>query len=363
VHSSRRTFLSSTAAVAAVLATPAVAAREQPVVGISLPLTGVQEVPAREMRSGYQAALQGAADIVFLDDHSSADKVAQHMKELAADPGILATSGIVGTPQAKKGLPEAVSGGLPVVGIRSGAGELRDGNPLVFHLRASFESEISAVLKVASVYGNLGILYSDDDFGRGAHAHARTVAPVHGTKIKEALPVERNGSNVRQQAARLARMQPLGSILLCLISKPAQEATTELRLQHKIVAPIFGMSFIATSQLALTQERQYDGLALVSAFPLARIDVRELPSLFRTKMRETKQEALIASTTAWEAFFYGSVLREAIVRGASNRRAVQTYLSTTRPIDVRQIELKFDALRVGYRHLELLRKVGPSFRV
>jgi branched-chain amino acid transport system substrate-binding protein len=349
VHSSRRTFLSSTAAVAAVLATPAVAAREQPVVGISLPLTGVQEVPAREMRSGYQAALQGAADIVFLDDHSSADKVAQHMKELAADPGILATSGIVGTPQAKKGLPEAVSGGLPVVGIRSGAGELRDGNPLLFHLRASFESEISAVLKVASVYGNLGILYSDDDFGRGALAHARTVAPVHGTKIKEALPVERNGSNVRQQAARLARMQPLGSILLCLISKPVQEATTELRLQHKIVAPIFGMSFIATSQLALTQERQYDGLALVSAFPLARIDVRE--------------EALIASTTAWEAFFYGSVLREAIVRCASNRRAVQTYLSTTRPIDVRQIELKFDALRVGYRHLELLRKVGPSFRV
>ena len=48
---------------------------------------------------------------------------------------VVALSGIVGTPHAEAGLKAAKAGGLPVVGIRSGARHLRNGEPTVFHLR------------------------------------------------------------------------------------------------------------------------------------------------------------------------------------------------------------------------------------
>lgn len=362
MRTTRRSLLSSAAAAAASLAAPSLGlALGRPVVGITLPLTGVQAVPAREMKVGYEAALSRVADIKFLDDESNADKVAAHMAAFA-DSDVIATSGIVGTPHAKKGLPVAIKGGLPVVGIRSGASELRNGNPLVFHLRASYEDEISEILKLGPLYQPIAVLYSDDDFGKASYAHAKKVAEGAGIKIQSALPVERNGSNVRQQAAALAAKQPVGAYLLCLIAKPAQEATTELRLNQKVVAPIWGMSFIGTSQLALSTEPQYESISLVSPFPLARVDVRDLPSTFRSQMMALKHEELISSPSSFEAYFYGSVLAEAIERGGPSRKAVQAYLNTSRPIDVKQIEVKFDSLRVGYRYLALLRKVGTSFR-
>lgn len=357
----RRTILRTAATAAAVASLPALAT-SKPLVGISLPLAGVQAVPAREMQIGYAAALDQVANVEFVNDNSNPETVAANVSKFAEGGNYLATTGIVGTPHALKALPAAVAGGLPVVGIRSGASSLRDGNPWVFHLRASFEAEITEILKLAPVYGSVGVLYSDDEFGRGSFAHAKEVAAQLGVPIRAALPVERNGSNVRAQASALAAQQPIGCYLLCLIARPAQEAITRLR-ELKLVAPIFGMSFIATSELAMSPEQQYQGLALVSPFPLARVDVRDLPASFRARMIERKHENLISSPTAFEAYFYGTVLAEAISKGAATRKALQAYLTVPRPINVKQITLEFDERRVGFHYLALLRKVGQTFRI
>ncbi len=361
-HLSRRRLLTTTGVAALTASFSAIGANARPAVGISLPLTGVQGAVAKELRAGYEAALAPVADLVIVDDESKADKTAVAYEGFARDGSIAAATGIVGTPHAKKALPHAVAGGLPVVGIRSGADDLRDGNPWVWHLRASYGDELKKVVGVASVYQSIGILYSDDDFGKVALKQATAAAAAVGLKVAAAIPCERNGTDVKQQAAKLIRLQGVSCVLLCLIQKPAMEAAMELRGGQRFMMPVYGMSFIATAQLATSDPALLHGVALVSPFPLARISTLGLAEHFRQSMNRARTPELIVSPTAFEGFFYGSVLADAIVRGGSKRKEIQSYLAINRPWEVREMRLRFDEQRVGYRFLTLLHKDGLSLR-
>lgn len=351
------------AGAAAALPIFAVAAKARPVVGISLPLTGVQAPVAKELRSGYTAALRHVADLHVLDDESKPALSAKHMREFAGMSSVVATTGIVGTPHAKEAIPVARDGGLPVVGIRSGAAELRDGSAGVFHLRASFEDEVTKILDMASIYRNVGVLYSDDAFGRGVLAHAERVAADRRVVIGAQIAVDRNGGNLKQKVAELAeRKERLGTVLLALIQNPALAAAKELRNTHQFVMPIFGMSFIATSGFSSSMDPAFDGIALASPFPLARVAIENMARAFRTTMVTDKTPELIESPTAFEGYFYGSVLADAIEHGGPSRKLITAYLSHGRPLDVKDVSIRFDAQRVGYRYLNVLRKQGATLR-
>lgn len=360
----RRSLLRLGAIAGAAAAIPGFSlASSRPVVGISLPLTGVQASVASELRAGYAAALRNVAELHILDDQSKAELTAKHMRDFSAMPSVVATTGIVGTPHAKAAIPVAREGGLPVVGIRSGAGELRDGNSNVFHLRASFEDEISKILDMASVYRNVGVLYSDDAFGKGVLAHAERVAADKRVVIGAQVPVDRNGGNLKQQVALLAqRKERLGTVLMALIQTPALAAAKELRNTHSFVMPIFGMSFIATSGFAASTDPAFDGIALASPFPLARVAIENMARAFREQMIADRTPELIESPTAFEGYFYGSVLADAITNGGASRKQISAYLSQSRPLDVKDVSIRFDAQRVGYRYLNVLRKQGATLR-
>lgn len=363
-HMRRRSFITC-AGAAAMVGGFGAALATRPTVGISLPLTGVQAAVAAEMRQGYTAALAGVADLDIQDDQAKGEKAGKNVEAFAANPSIVAATGIVSTPSAQAAIPAAVHGQLPLVGIRSGAQSLRDGNPYVFHLRASYEEEIDKVMELAPLYGSVGVLYHDDDFGRGSLAHAEKVAAARGFKISVKLPVERDSSNVKAQAATLAKLanaNGLGATLLCLIEKPAMATIRELRLTHKLVMPLFGMSIIATSGLASSADPAFEGLSLVSPYLPARTAVAEMARAFRASMAAAGTEQLISSPTAFEGYFYGSVVADAIQRGGPSRKAIQSYLMQQRQIDVKQVSLKFDERRVGYRYLALLRKAGTTLR-
>ena len=359
---SRRQLLVATGAAGLTASFQAAASNPRPVVGLSLPGTGVQATVARELFAGYEAALKATAELIVVDDESKADKTAEAYESFGRDSRIVAATGIVGTPHAKKALPAAVEAGLPVVGIRSGADDLRDGNPWVWHLRASYGDELRKVIEVASVYTSIGILYSDDDFGRGALVQARKFAEVNKLKIAAALPCDRNGADVKQQASQLIKLPGVSCVLLCLIQRPAMEAAMAMR-DARYMMPIYGMSFIATAQLARSESPLLDGIALVSPFPLARVATMALARSFRQAMIDAKTPELIVSPTTFEGYFYGSVLNEALAKGGARRRKdLQSYLAINRPLEVKEVQVRFDELRVGYRYLALLRKEGQTLR-
>ncbi|UUZ66563.1 ABC transporter substrate-binding protein (plasmid) [Polaromonas sp. P1-6] len=271
------------------------------------------------MLAGYQMAMQasgGRLALKVLDDESKPEKAAQNIKLLAADPSMLAVSGIVGTPHAQASLPVALQYELPIVGIRSGAQSLRNGKEGVYHLRATFEDELDKVAKMCKGGGlsKVAILYSNDSFGTSSRDHLVARLKELGLDATAAVAVERNGENLAQAAEKIAQAvtqtNAATGIALLLISKPMMQAATLLREKHKLIMPLFAMSFVATKGLTVSENPAFIGLGLVTAFPLPRSNPGKLATQYRTDALQAKQGDLIESLTAFEGYFYGSVIAE-----------------------------------------------------
>lgn len=334
------------------------------VLGLSLPLTGVQAEVARDLALGYQLALDAASSdltLMILDDESKPDLTAANIRRFASDRSVMVVSGIVGTPHAQAAIPLAHKAGLPVVGIRSGANVLRTGGPGVFHLRSSFEDELTKVVDQCKGAGfeKMVLLYSNDSFGTGSRDHMLKTMELAGMGVLASIPVERNGSNIASacdEAAKTLRAStvPTGVALL-LIANPMVRAATELRQTHKIALPIFAMSFVATRDIATVPNAALAGLGVVDAFPIPWSSRLPLAMQFRANaVRMARPEAL-RSLTTFEGYFYGTVIAHA--RAASiggGREALVKALHAGVSFD--GISIRFDDKLVGHRFLEVVRK-------
>lgn len=361
----RRTLLYGACATVASSAVATLArANSRTRIGIPLPFTGVQAEVANDLRSGYEMAFAQAGrfgleiEPIWADDHSKPDKTALLVDGFARDPSFVATTGIVGTPHAKAAVPLAVRGALPVVGLRSGAVELRDGTPGVYHLRASFAEELTSISKViaGSGSGRVAVVYSDDAFGKASAAHVERVSKTLGLTIVSKVAAERDGSNVTTAVAEALKPELRAAALLLLVLEgPMIKATQHARQALSYIGPVFCMSFCATRRLAESDDPNLVGLGLMSAFPLPRIDLSPLAKGFRTVAADWHRPGVVNSLTSFEGFLYGSVLLRALQRAPeATRRGLMAAMST--PQDVGGIRVQFDAQFVGYRYLQLVYK-------
>lgn len=355
----RRALLLSAASAAGA---PMLARAASPTVGVTLPLSGVQAEVARELEAGYRmAAAEAGVGVVVMDDESVPDRVAENVRQLAADPSVTVLSGIVGTPHAQAGLAAAKKGGLPVVGIRSGAQFLRKGDPTVFHLRASYDDELDKMVAYCRGAGikQLAIIFSEDSFGTSSRDHLVGRLGSAGITLVSNLGVDRNGANIAAVAAKTAtaaRSGGMTAVALLLIVKPMVATATELRLKHSFMLPILAMSFTITQAVATTTDRALDGLGLVSAFPLPRSAVGTFQQRYRAALsRAGRAQSLAESVTAYEGYFYGTVAARAASASMGSRdglvRAMRAGMSLGGDVRV-----EFGSGMVGYHFLEFVHK-------
>lgn len=353
---------------AAVLAAPALLgharAASRARVGVSLPLTSVQSGVAQDIQAGLQLAFargrERGVDLIpeWEDDRSEPDRTSRAMQLFGRDASFVATTSIVGTPHAIKALPVATQYGLPVVGLRSGAAELRDGRSGVYHLRASYNDELTRMASLAGGAGlqNMAVVYSDDAFGRAAMQHVSQVAPRHGLTITAAVAAERNGGNVQAMVEK-AVGRPGGqprALLMLMIAEPMERGVRHAREVLSYLYPIFAMSFCATRTLAESKAPYLKGLGLMSAFPLPRVDVAPLAQDFVRLATENKTGVEL-SLTAFEAFVYGSTLVQGLVRAKDpTREGLREALKA--PMAIGGYRVAFDEVYVGFHYLQALRK-------
>ena len=358
----RRTLLSYAAAAAlhatATQATPAKGAEK--IIGLSLPLSGVQAEVGKDLEQGYRLALKANGSdyqLLVLDDGGEAPRTATNVQAFVSNSNVIAMSAIVGTPHAQAAIPVATAGGLPIVGIRSGAKSLRDGRNGVFHLRSSYEDELDAIARMCSGMSlkAVAIIHSADSFGEGSRTHLAAALKAKGIVALPPMPVARDGSNIPAVTAKCAEAvsvndTPMGVVLL-MISKPMSEAAKELRMKHKIYLPIIAMSFTATKSVTSDVIPHLSGLGLVSAFPIPATSISELSRQFRRDCDKHGAPELKGSLTAFEGYFYASVLFKT---GAQSRvEVVQKMNAGVRIVD--QL-VKPDFQMVGYRYLEVVMK-------
>jgi branched-chain amino acid transport system substrate-binding protein len=327
-------------------------------------MTSVQASVATDLQAGMQLAFlrskERGMEIVpeWEDDRSEPDRTAKAVELFAKDDSFLATSGIVGTPHAIKALPVASRAGLPVVGLRSGAAELRDGRQGVYHLRASYNDELARMVSLAAGAGltQVAVVYSDDAFGRGAFQHVQAIAPRYKLQIVATAAAERNGSNVQQMVTSVIVGQgakPL-ALLMLMIAEPMERGVRHARESLLFPYPIFAMSFCATRALAESRAPYLVGLGLVSAFPLPRVDVSGLALDFM-RLAAAYKPGTELSLTSYEGFLYGATLSQALARAKEpTRLGLQQALRV--PLSVGGYRVTFDDLNVGYRYLQTIHK-------
>lgn len=361
----RRRALRSIAAVAvgapSVLTYARAATRAR--VGISLPITSVQASVAADLQAGLELAFflarERGLDLTpeWEDDKSDPELTARAVDRFGKDQSFVATTSIVGTPHAIKALPAAMRSGLPVVGLRSGAAELRDGRQGVYHLRASFNDELSRMLALAKggTLERVAVVYSDDAFGRASAAHVNATASKLGVTITSSIPAERNGSNVQAAVTRALRAPgpPPNTLLLLMIADPMERGVRHAR-ELLFPYPILAMSFCATRALAESRAPHLLGLGLMSAFPLPRVDVSPLSQDFR-RLADAYKPGADISLTSYEGFLYGNVLARACLQ-ASELTRTGLLDALRKPLAVGGYRIAFDAANVGLHYLQPLRK-------
>jgi len=168
---------------------------------------GRQAEVGEDLASGYRLAAIAAQasgvsmDFVFDGSAETPEGAAAAIEKFGKDKSIVATSGLVGTPHAIKAVPLAKASGLPVIGLRSGAAELRTGAPGVFHLRATFDAEIARMVTNLkdSATNRIGCVYSDDAFGKGAFtALQQAIKTQGGVELVAVSAAERTGKNIEE---------------------------------------------------------------------------------------------------------------------------------------------------------------------
>jgi branched-chain amino acid transport system substrate-binding protein len=353
---------------AAGIGSPSFAAVRTPVIGLSLPISGVQAEVARDLEIGYRLALSATGarvDLQVMDDMSKPDLTAANLRKLADNPAVLVASGVVGTPHAEAAIPVARQTGLPLVGLRSGAQFLRTGQEGVYHLRSTFEAELDKVVAhcVGAGMKEMAILFSNDSFGKSSRDHLVKRLAESGITVISNVSVERGGDNIKSAVASTSQVvkgshAPLG-IALLLIAKPMLEAAREIRLNHQIIAPLFAMSFVATRDVATKPDPSLAGLGLVTAFPLPRASAQTMAVNFRRDAaRYAPGVDIVESLTAFEGYFYGTVAARAVA-GQSTRDGVMRELRTGLQLGS-GMSITFDNQRVGYRYLEVVRKTADD---
>lgn len=357
----RRSFVASLPC-AMTLGFPAIVrAKPSYEVGLSLPLTGVQSAVGKEMLDAYQLAFEEAGrpfSISVLDDGSDVNRAVENFKEFSSGKRILMSSGIVGTPHALAVLPVIKDAKLPVIGIRSGASVLRSNENPIWHLRATFEDEISFLVKDAKsrMQESLAIVYSDDAFGKGSKDWMISEMNRLGLKELITLPVDRDGSNVDEvckkvSAAIVTQSKPV-SVALLMITKPMIQAAKSLRLKYAVMNPIIAMSFTANRSVSTEPDSGLAGLAVVTAFPLPRTSNFSGSVQYRKEIERAGRLELADSFTSYEAWFYAKAMLA--MSGAESRDEIAARL----PRDIRGagFGINFDSSRVGYRHIGLAYK-------
>lgn len=330
-------------------------------IGLVLPLTGVQSTVAKELLTGYQLAASQARrtgielEFVVEDDRSEPSRTADAVRKLGLDRNVVAVSGVVGTPHAMAAIPEARVAQVPLVGIRSGASQLRDGKGFVFHLRASYEAELDRMLRMlADTTPALSVVYSNDSFGTGALRHLQTQAAKTGIRLVAAIPADRNGADIDSSVHR-AITPALGSqaLVLLMITRPAVQGLRTAR-QEGFYGPTFTMSFTAGGELQAAG-KVVRGLGLVSAFPLPRSSVDPVARSFRVAAESLGNSDIASSITALEGFIYGSTIAAALARCGQEvgREALQGSLTRRPGLRVGADLIEFDAQGVGRSHLQV----------
>jgi branched-chain amino acid transport system substrate-binding protein len=305
------------------------------ILGQSAPLSGNFSELGSAYRDGanlYFDKVNGAGGVngrqiklITLDDAYDAKHAVANTRRLIEKDKVIALFGYMFTNTVFATLPIAAAAGVPYVGPYAGNDELyaHPANPVLFMTRASYSSELDALLRhVNTMRLNRVALVRYDSVGGAALQNdlemkmkAQNQVPVGISVIKLNAPAD------VATAASLARLQP-SAIVLGVSGKDAVAFVHEFnRANKKAPVQFLARSLIGGNQLVAELSDEARGIVISQTAPSpfngkTRVS-REYQTALKTRFSKTNIQ-IQASYIGLEGFIAAKVMVEGLRRTGSN---------------------------------------------
>jgi branched-chain amino acid transport system substrate-binding protein len=254
------------------------------------------------------------------DDARVVKKTVENTEKLIQEDKVFALFGYRSTPSVVAALPVLTRAGVPLVAPFSGAQAIREPlNPLVFHLRASYQQEAGKIITHLATQGTtrIGVLYQDDEFGKDGLAGYQKYMNAWKITAPVVAKYDRRTLDIDAAVEAMAKATPEAVVMACTpkacVNFVKKMRGLGLRPQFFTLSNVNSDEFVK----ALGDDGRGVGVAQVVPYPWRATSplVREFHLVIRDM---PAAEAPPISYSSFEGFVAAKLLVEGLRRAGPN---------------------------------------------
>jgi ABC-type branched-subunit amino acid transport system substrate-binding protein len=187
--------------------------------GLAVGVEGLQGATAYFDSVNKRGGLFGRLiELKAYDDGRDIKRVVQNTQKLIAEDHVFALFGYRSTPSLEAAIPILSKEGVPMIAPYSGAQSVRSPhNPMVFHLRASYQQEATKLIDHLATEGvrKIAVFYQDDPFGKDALSGMEQALKKAGLTAIAQANYDRKTLNIEAAVKAIAAAAPDAVVMAC----------------------------------------------------------------------------------------------------------------------------------------------------
>lgn len=320
----RRTLtLCASAMLASVAAMPIWAQPVKPIIiGQTAALVGPLSFANIDVNRGIQAhfdeinakgGIKGRPlRFVSLEDQADPEKAKANFKQLVSESGAVAMLATGGTIVTGALMPLATESKIPILAPVTGADQLRAAhNPYVFHLRASYGTELARIAEQLSIVGQkkVAVVHSENVFGKAAMAGFTQLAKARGLEV---IPVPVGDSPEEALKGTKALLNADAAAIVSLYASPSVNGVEVVRAYRKERAgtPWYTISLLGSLSVVEALGVAAHGLTISQVMPYPFNATTPIVREYQAAMKKTKNSSV--SHNSLEGYIAAQILTNAL---------------------------------------------------
>lgn len=289
--------------------------------------------------------------LVTKDRDVNAADTAARTRELLRQSRPVALIGLPGTAPMEALLREGVvaEAGVPIVGIRTGAGSLHAPlDPWLFHTRANYETEMRRIVEHMLTIGfrRYAVFHEDTAFGREGRRHAETTLAGAGLTPVVVATYEKGGVDVAAAVDAVARAQP--HVVLAVGESPAIAEFHKALRGRSMRTQVVTLSTVdAAAVVKRIGAAEAHGLAIAQIVPDPTSPRTAIAREFQAHARRLRPNGMELTHVAFEGYIAAKVLVEALRRSgpAASPAQLRGALENLGRVDLGGLHIEFTPAR------------------
>jgi branched-chain amino acid transport system substrate-binding protein len=288
-------------------------------IGQCAALTG----PAAGLGLGMNLGLKAAMDeingkggvhgrlirLVAKDDGYEPERCVECTEKMIDEAGVFALAGYVGTPTAKVAAPMSQELKVPLIGLFTGAGLLREPvQRYVVNIRASYDDETEALVEyLTKVAGakKIAVFYQNDSFGLAGLSGVEKALGRRKLALAGKGSFERNTLAVKGGLNAVMEAAP-DAVVVVAPYKPTAEFVRNAR-EAGLKAPLATISFVGTENLISELGEGATGIVISQVVPPPGDTTLALEREYQAALKKSAPDAA-PSYVSFEGYISGRVL-------------------------------------------------------